>query len=357
MKICFAVDNMGGGGAERVVSVLGNYFAEKLNYEITILMVSWDKCETKYELSSKIKLIPLIKQEKDRLPFRRIRILRQELDKIKPDITICFLSHITIYVCLANLFNKRAIICSERSNPKSYPFLKKMLLKVGYRRANYVVFQTNEAKDYYAKIVSEKSSVIFNPINDVFFNKFQSTSKRSGFVFCGRLDGNKNVLSIIEDFFQISDSVNDNLYIYGSGPLEKQIINKISELNMQNRIFLMGFSECIHQEYSKYKVFLMKSIYEGMPNSLMEAMASGLVCISTDCPIGGPRALIKNLVNGYLVKPGCDSEFQKAMLDAIKNDNDEMITYNIGFCKQFNADNVAQKWDKIIKLLTKKIEN
>ena len=57
------------------------------------------------------------------------------------------------------------------------------------------------------------------------------------------------------------------------------------------------------KEYGKYDLYLLTSDYEGMPNSLMEAMGAGLPCIATDCPTG-PSELIEDGKSGFLVPVG-----------------------------------------------------
>ena len=64
----------------------------------------------------------------------------------------------------------------------------------------------------------------------------------------------------------------------------------------------MGNVDNIKEEMQKSKIFVLSSDYEGMPNVLMEAMALGLICVSTDCPCGGPRFLINNEIDGFLFK-------------------------------------------------------
>ena len=66
-------------------------------------------------------------------------------------------------------------------------------------------------------------------------------------------------------------------------------------------------------------MFILASNYEGMPNSLIEAMSLGLVCISTDCPCGGPRDLIEDGVNGLLVPVGDKDAMAAAMTRILEN--------------------------------------
>ena len=135
------------------------------------------------------------------------------------------------------------------------------------------------------------------------------------FIAAGRIDSQKNYPMMIDAFSRVVKQYpNVKLRIFGKGSdaYTQSLRDRINALGMQNHIMLMGRSSQMNEEYKKSDVFLMSSDYEGLPNALMEAMASRLICISTDCKTG-PRDLIEENVNGYMVPVG-DS---KALADAI----------------------------------------
>ena len=96
---------------------------------------------------------------------------------------------------------------------------------------------------------------------------------------------------------------------------------KIDELDLSKRVFLKGNTNDVAQELKRAKLFVLSSDYEGMPNALMEAMAAGVPCISTDCPCGGPRMLIQSGVNGLLVPCKNASKLASAMETILSNAN------------------------------------
>ena len=97
------------------------------------------------------------------------------------------------------------------------------------------------------------------------------------------------------------------LRIYGPDSFDgtKEILEKlIEDNNAKDFIFLMGASNELEKEIPKGEVYAYSSDYEGMPKSLLEAMAMGMPVVSTDCPCGGPKAVINDGENGFLIPVG-----------------------------------------------------
>ena len=82
---------------------------------------------------------------------------------------------------------------------------------------------------------------------------------------------------------------------------------------------LMGGTDRLEELIPKAAIYALPSNYEGMPNALMEAMAMGMPCISTDCPAGAPRVLIQDGVNGLLIPVGDEAAMTAAILKLIEN--------------------------------------
>ena len=147
------------------------------------------------------------------------------------------------------------------------------------------------------------------------------------------------------------------LLIYGSGPLEKELKSYVKHLNLENKVIFKGEVDDIKTAIYKAKMFVLASDYEGMPNALMEAMALGVPCISTDCPCGGPKYLIKNEDNGLLVPIKNNNELTKAMLKLLDNENlSNKISRNAFLnSRKYEPNKICLLWEKeIFKILSKK---
>lgn len=100
---------------------------------------------------------------------------------------------------------------------------------------------------------------------------------------------------LIQAFAEISPQNPDyQLIIYGEGPLRQELESLISNLHLDNKIFLPGFKKNIHELISDAEIFVLPSDYEGLSNALLEAMCMGIPCISTN--VSGIDEVIKTIL-------------------------------------------------------------
>lgn len=99
--------------------------------------------------------------------------------------------------------------------------------------------------------------------------------------------------------------------------------------------------------YTKYaKYFVLSSDYEGYPNALLESMALGLSCIATDCPCGGPRAMIEDGKNGMLVRVNNSDELADKLHFILSHDDAaENIAHRAEKVRETNSStNIMRRW-------------
>lgn len=320
-KITFIIGIMGNGGAERVISILSDIFVKK-DYQVSIITIYGDKID--YKLNSKVKHIPIKCSSKWRL-FRSIErciFLRKYYINQKPDVVISFLADVNIHSLIAGLFTNTKIIVSERNDPNQDPKnrLIRKIRNIVYRRADGLVYQTPDAKRYFRYLSKKNNVIIPNPIKDNLPFPYRGERKKEIVTAC-RLSQQKNLVMMIDAFNIIQNIYKEyKLIIYGEGPLREKLEQYIEEKGLREKVFLPGFSKNLHYDMLKAKMFVISSNYEGISNSMLEALAIGLPVIATDCPIGGSRIFIKNGFNGVLVNIGDTKAMAEAMINIIEND-------------------------------------
>ena len=352
MKIVFVTQPLSTGGAERVVAALANKFYE-LGHEIKIIIVdNGDK--NVYYTHENIEFIHINKPANPVYDLLyRSKQIRKYLNKYKPDVVLPFTTQKNVSVLMATLFSKHPVIVAERNNPYQDPKSKclRILRKLLYFTSNRFVFQTDEAKAFFSKKIQERSCVISNPVSDSLPEVWHGTREHR-IVLVNRLDFQKNIKLAIDAFSIISDkNPGYKMEIYGKGPLEAEIRQYIEKKHLKDKVRLMGFCNDVLNEIKKAEIYLLTSNYEGMSNSLMEALSMGLVCISTDHPTGGARALINNGENGLLISTNSLEECVNA-LESVINSQDmrNKLSQNaIKIREQLSIDCIANQWINYIK--------
>ena len=354
MRILFAIGTMGGGGAERNVSLLANDLIKR-GYEVGILAVWGD--ELLYDLDPHISYIPLNPKSHNKLEkfLKQIYKIRPSIKKYNPDLVISFLADVNACVLLRTRFMKCKIIVSERNDPHKDPSIRifRLLRRMTYPFADGYVFQTVEARDYFGRILRNKSSVIIpNPVRN---GLPLHQDNHSGIIVTAcRLAVQKNLPMLIDAFKIINEKYKEyKLYIYGEGELQGELVEYINSLNMQNSIELKGFNKNVCDRIDEAEIFALSSDYEGMSNSMLEALAMGMPVIVTDCPIGGARMLIENGVNGILVPVGDVEAMAKAMLELIEDENKrKSIAFNARKIRDDNSiESILGRWVDYIREL------
>lgn len=315
MRIVFVIASLNSGGAERVIANLANCFAAQKD-EIELILFNDVRY---YELDERVK-VHIIKEEKRGVLYvlDASRRLRKELMRIDPEVVVSFLTEINVLSILASIGATWKLIVSERNNPYIMPRKKyyRWLRSVLYPFCDAFVFQTKQAQEYFVKSIQRRSRVIHNPIGHVEESHSSVNKKTFEIVSVGRLEPQKNFALLINTFKQFHDKYsNSTLTIYGEGHLRDDLENQIKSLSLEEAVTLPGNQKNVIELISDKSVFVLSSDYEGMSNALMEAMAVGLPCVSTDCPIGGSSELIQDHVNGLLVSVGNSEELLQALME------------------------------------------
>lgn len=353
MKVTFFIGSLYGGGAERVTCNLASFLA-KNSHQVEILTMS----ETKesYELDSRVStqsLLPLA-DRKNKLWNTVVRFPRlwKYMIRTKNDVYVVMLPKTTIMLLAFRWMTKAKVIASERVDPAAYSSRIGNALKRLSKRADGFVFQTEDARAWYGDAVKDvKTAVIPNAINPAFIRPSYIGEKRNVIAGAGRLSDQKNFSLLINAFSRLAPEFPDyDLIIYGEGDKRGELERLAAAHGLSSRVSLPGNIRNIADEMEKNSIFVLSSDYEGMPNVLMEAMALGLPCISTDCPCGGPRFLIQNNENGLLVPVGDAEKMAEAIKRMItEKELSEKCSINAAeITDRLAPDRVYRKWERFI---------
>lgn len=346
-RLVIFLGSMGRGGAERVISLISNYFCDK-GWKVWIGLLLFNKVE--YELNPNIKVVDLTGKGQSRIKRLPVwlRNVRGLVKEVKPDAILSFAARINIIVQLACAGLKQNIVVSERNDPymdgrsKLVDFFTSRL----YPRANAVVFQTQRAAQYFAGVGLNNTVIIPNPIS---VTEVANKDKKNKIVTVGRLTKQKNQKMLINAFSKIIKEFPDyKLYIYGEGELREDLEQQIRDLQLTDKVILEGNVPNVHEMISDAQIFVLPSDYEGLSNALLEAMMMGLPCVSTDC--AGSDEYIVDGYSGELVKTGDESGLTEAILKLIRSKELRETCENgaVEVSKQFTADSVLEKWYNIL---------
>ncbi len=320
-----------GAGAQRVCLNLANGLVER-GVQVDVVVV---RAEGSYleQLSPAINLVNL----KAGRAVSAFRPLRRYLNQTQPDtmLTALHLNFIALWVKRFSR-SKTKVVVSQHINASTYSRgaadlrvrVEPELIRRFYPWADAVVaVSQGVADDLYqvSDLTPEQVRVIYNPVimPDMFAKKevhpdhpWFAPNQPPVILGIGRLDEQKGFDRLIDAFGRIAPVTNARLMILGEGVLRPNLEAQIQRLSLTDRIQLPGFVENPYSYMAHANLFVLSSLFEGLPTVLVEALFCGVPVVSTDCP-NGPDEILANGRYGYLTPPDDVDALAAAMLDAL----------------------------------------
>jgi len=348
MKILFTIANMVGGGSERVLANLANDFVNK-GHEVAILMTAGN--DIAYELDSKVKTFSIGSRTGGSVigRIKRIFAMRKAFRQDKNQVIVSFGTETNMFALLAGIGLKNKIVISERNDPNQCGFAK--IRDMIYPLAEGHVFQTEDAKKCFSKKIQSKSVVIPNPLKEELPSACEG-ERRKEIAAVGRLTPQKNHKLLLKAFRLFCEKHPDyKLVIFGQGELEQELKDYAKTLELEDKVVWKGFAADVLEQIRESAMYVLSSDYEGISNSLAEAMAIGLPVISTDCPIGGSKMCIEHGVNGMLVPIQDERALAEAMCYLAENED---VAKNMGrkACEirtSLSQDVISEMWLSVLQ--------
>ncbi len=342
-KITFVCNHLGGGGAERVLVALANFYSSK-QYEVNILVLNKNVC---YPLSPSVNVEELNSAFNF---FSRIYRVRKLVRAQKPDVVIAWEYYPNLITAAACLGLNMKLVLAERANPRTTGagLIKTPLRNFLYRFCNTLVCQTPDIKAFFPQYIQKKAIIIPNPISAKLPMPYKAERNKNIVNFC-RLAKVKN-LPLLINAFEIFYKTHTEytLHIFGDGNIKKELEQMINHKNLQHVIFIHPAQKDIHEQILQSAMFVSSSDTEGLSNSMLEAMALGLPSICTDCDGGGARMIMRNEENGLLVPKGNAQALSNAMA-RVADDSalaSRLAANGIKLREELNIAHIAQLWEK-----------
>lgn len=366
-KICFFLPTLNFGGIEANTIRLANSFVES-GYDVD-LVIGNVTGEYLNRIDKKINVISINKKTLISMLLPLVRYIKQK----KPSVIITGGEGANILLCTTKLFvQKTKIIISIRTNLTNeykesnsmkkkllFPFLSRRL----YKKANRVVAVSegvaNDASEF-LKIPRDKLKVIYNPIldnslikqkNEKVTHKWLVYRENKVVISVGRLVKAKDYLTLIQSFKVVKEKLsNVKLLILGEGPEREKIQAEINKYNLNSDVEIVGFVQNPYSYMSNADLFVLSSKWEGFGNVIVEALATGIPVVSTNCP-SGPSEILNDGEFGSLVPVGNVEIMSKEIISSLSNNNEKKIYNRENRAKDFSVEVSKDKYINLIEKL------
>lgn len=353
-RILIVSHGIGDGGAQRVTAMLANGFFDK-GYHIRV--VTSAPSENEYKLRGGVEYCPIFAVQRysvERVLYR-IKEIRKNIIDFRPDYILSLSAIPNMMTLIARGRRKIDIVVSERTDPSKHPEnrLAIILRNILYRLPKRIVFQTEDAKNYFSEPIRNKGMIIPNALTPMLPEPYGGVREKL-IVGVGSLSDQKDWMTGIKAFELLAKENKDyQLIIYGDG-IERDKLEKYIEHSsaLKGRVSLPGFISDVHEKIKKASVFISSSRYDGISNSILEAMGLGLPCICTDAPVGGARYLIKNNENGILVPVRDYYQMYQALKCVVEDDElKNRLSKNATYVRnKFDFKTILDQWENVLIL-------
>ncbi|WP_454696400.1 glycosyltransferase family 4 protein [Achromobacter aegrifaciens] len=361
-RVLLFIHSLHGGGAERVAADLSAHWAG-MGREVMVVTQASAEGDV-YTLHPKVRREVLhTAGEGGGLRgiwsnVQRVRALRRVVKAFRPDIVLGMMTTASVLSVLACAGLSSRVIATEHTHPPSQTLsgFWQRLRRLTYPRAASVVALTRGTADWLAQHVpGSKLAVIPNPVHFPLPRAEPvlppvSGDGRKRLLAVGRLHADKGFDLLIQAYAQLAASHPGwDLVILGEGDERRSLEAQVREAGLESRVFMPGRAGNVGDWYESADLYVLTSRFEGLSNTLLESMASGLAAVSFDCDTG-PREIIREGVDGVLVRPNGDVTALCQALEAVmRNDADRvrMAQAATDVRDRFSAVRVLQKWQEL----------
>lgn len=361
MRITLVIATLGSGGAERVMSMMANYWADSGRH-VTLVTLSSPDADF-YAVDPRVRRVGLGLLGYSQTVFAAVRNnllrvwrLRRAMKASRPDVVVSFVDRTNVLALLSSLGLGKPVIVSEHTDPRHYsvgPFWEAMR-RLLYPQAAAVVVLTNGLRLWAERFVRKEAVyVIPNSVHVPDVSSESGSQVLTGsartVAAMGRLSPEKGFDLLLEAFARCTHRHNWSLMIIGEGDERPRLEAMTSELGIKDRVIMPGRSKNPFPLLRRADLFVLPSRLEGFPMALVEAMACGLPVITTDFP-SGARDIVRDGLDAVVVPPN-DVQALAGALDRLMEDPAERQRLGaraVEVAERFNPGTVMSLWENLV---------
>ena len=356
-KLILFMPSIEGGGVEKNLFIISNYLTNKIN-DISLITISNN---FKKKFNKKIRFISLKSNYWDTIGRRKkfllsLLLLTIEILKDRNILVLCFQGN--LYCTLLCKIFRIKIIVRSNSAPEGWSqgIIKYHFFKTIFRFADKIIVNSYEFKKRFKNKFNLETTCIYNPLNkneiikkSKIKNTIKFNKKKLNIINVGRYTDQKDQLTLLKAINLIKDQVDIKLLIVGRGIKKNDLISYINLNNLKNNVQLVNFTKNPFNLIRSSDLFILTSLYEGLPNVLLEALTLKKFIISTDCPTG-PKEILLNGKAGNLFKPGDYKQLSKLIINYKNNKVKELTKTKFGYknLDRFDFDKNLKKYFLLI---------
>jgi len=361
-RIVIFIHSLHGGGAERVAADLSAHWASA-GWSVMVVTQA-DARDDAYTLHPNVQRRVLNTVGVGGglrgiwANVRRVHALRRVLREFKPDIVLGMMTTASVLAVVAAQGLPCKVIATEHTHPPSQTLsgLWVRLRRWAYPRASKVVALTRGTANWLDQHVPGcQLDVIPNPVHwplsraePVVPVSFSRT--RRHLLAVGRLHPDKGFDLLVTAFAQIAFQHPEwDLVVLGEGDERQRLQAQIDAAGLQQRITMPGRVGNVGDWYEAADIYVLSSRFEGLSNTLLESLASGLPAVCFDCDTG-PREVVRDGIDGVLVRPNGDVHAMATALSTLMQDDNSrhaMAQQAIDARNRFSAQHVLSLWKKL----------
>jgi glycosyltransferase involved in cell wall biosynthesis len=332
LDVLFVLDNLSGGGAQRVAVNLANGLVAR-GHKVRMVLFT-DKGELRPLLSPAVEMFDL----GGRRSRRCLRPLSRLIRSLRPGAVLGFLPHVNILTILATRLARTGstIVVTEHNRPDA-AMLDLMergfarshrLARVVYRFASAVVCCSPGVRDAWLTnrhVPAPLLHAILNPIvTDDLEAEAAARLNMAWGLAAGRLAREKDLPTLLRAFARLRAARPARLVLLGEGDCRPELEALVDQLGLGAHVAMPGFCANPHAMFSRAAVFALSSVSEGFPSVVIEALACGTPVVMTDCLTARDRELLGGWVHDT-VPAGDDAALARALADALDNPSDPAV--------------------------------